>query len=369
MESWHIFLEGAMDKTLFKRIFRRHKSAGFTLIELLVTTIVSTMVISGLLYLVVQLMDTDKKEFARAETAREMSMALDYMASDLQEAVYVYEGECLTGRGNLSDSNYCPGIVSNIGLASNNNVKPILAFWKLESLPYSETATGSEALPTDCENNFSTDNDKKKCRALLITRNSYTLVVYSLRTDNYGSWDGPARITRYQLRQYAPVPPANLSTMTVTPSYIDPTAAGSIGFQIWPCDKNATGATCPAQQVYSEGGATNTADVLVDLVDTGNLPDYQDLNPNLSGVQPCPEPSATTPTLSTYSLTSASNNTSFYACVRRPSTGQSQDVIVYLRGNAAERAGQKGNRDSSYLPQVQAQVQTRSVFGRTPPQL
>lgn len=330
------------------------------------------MVISGLLYFVVQLMESDKKEFARSETEREMSMALDYMASELQEAVYVYEGECLTGQGSLKDANYCPGIVSKIGLASNNNVKPILAFWKIEQLPYVENATGTAAFPTNCESNFSLEDDKKKCRALLITRNSYTLVVYSLRTDNDGSWDGPARLTRYQLRQYAPVPPADLSRMTQTPNYIDPTAAGSIGFQIWPCDKNDTGALCPAQQAYSEGagGATKNADVLVDLVDTGNLPDYEDLNPNLSGVQPCPEPSVPSPTPSTYSLASASNNTSFYACVRRPSAGQSQDVIVYLRGSALKRASlPANNKDSRFLPIVRAQVQTRSVFNRIPPKL
>lgn len=327
-----------MDKKLLKKIThicrRRRKTAGFTLIELLVSVAIGWIVISGLIYMVVQMMQTDRKEFALTQTSSEMDVALNYIATDLQDAVYVYEGACIPGRGAAGATEFCPGIAKSSTINFPATVNPVLAFWKLEDI--SENRTGT--LPTNC----ATATNPNRCNALKLSRQNYSLVVYSLRTDNPSgeTWQGPARLTRYQLREYSPAP-ASLSNLTQTTNWVDPFA---VNFIKWPCDN--AGSNCQAQAAYSEGGNTKNADVLVDLVDTGNI---------VSAA--CPN-NFSTPYI-------ANNNTSFYACVSTPNQSQGQDVIVHLRGNAIERAGLTGS-NPSFLPQVKAQARTRVLFNTKP---
>jgi type II secretory pathway pseudopilin PulG len=331
-------------------LLSRRKTAGFTLVELLVSVIIGFMVISGLLFLVVELLNTDKKSAALAQTQQDMTIALDYIASDLEEAVYVYEGECLSQTGRPEDPStktiieYCPGLRSVIPFPAG--VTPILAFWKLDGVPYSTKS--EDQFPNNCNADTDTENT---CNALKIIRNTYTLVVYSLRTDNPASetWEGPARITRYQLRQYS-----NLSGMQQTQGWTDPSASGT-SFQSWPrtTDNQAVSG-------YSNPTAYNE-DVLVDVVDYGTDPE-KSWPPCL----PTADYSRTPP-----DALNTANNTSFYACVKKPTGSQGvagQDVIVYLRGNAVKRAGQTG-RNAAYLPKLQAQVKTRTVFNYIPPDL
>lgn len=287
---------------------------------------------------------------ALSRTQEEMAMALDYIESDLKQAVYVYEGECLTGRPddpitkNIDES--CPGLSKVISFPTG--VTPILAFWKLDEVPYSTKS--EDQLPADC----TATPDSAACNALKISRNTYTLVVYSLRTDTPSgeTWEGPARLTRYQLRQYS-----NLSAMTETSGWRDP---AGVNFTKWPCDDQNAGCTT-AQLAYSEGGTNKTADVLVDVVDNQDNPAAVACPDSNPAAVACPDSNP-------YSTAKATGFSSFYAFVRRPNQGSSQDVIVYLRGNAIKRAGMIG-RNPSYLPQLQAQIKTRTVFNYIPPDL
>lgn len=335
-----------MAKRKFINIFRRqHKSAGFTLIELLVTVAIGWIVISGLIYFVVQLLRSDQQEFARTQTERDMSAALNYMTSELQEATYVYEGECLgtAARGAPSTSaspnpGYCPGLQSVIA-STQPNLTPVLAFWKLEQLPYVQNPTGNDQLPSNCTAGDTT------CQSLLITRNSYTLVVYSVETTSNPTWEGPSRIVRYQLRQYS-----NLRGMQQTQGYADPSQTG---FTSWPRTNTGNLPSGYSNPDYNE-------EVLVDLVDTTKAATCSNEDLNGDGI-------------SDYSTSPTAGNTGFLACVRRPidSAGniQLQDAIVYIRGNAVKRAGASLYSSPSFYPTVQAQVKTRSTLNRIPPQL
>lgn len=337
-----------MLKKKLRNMFRhQRKSAGFTLIELLISVAIGWIVISGLIYFVVQLLRTDQQEFARTETEREMSIALDYITSELKEAVYVYEGECLgtnPGRA-VNTANYCPGLSTVIDFGQ---AKPVLAFWKLEPVPYVENPSGTEDLPEDCNafsDSIEVNPNKSTCQALLISRNSYTLVVYSLRTDNPSgeTWEGPGRLVRYELRQYR-----NLSTLEQTPGYCDP--AQLVSPTSWPKDKKGEAPKgCGSKPAYSE-------QVLVDLVDNTTTP------------------AASCSSLgSDYSSSIPDSMTSFYACVKRPldASGnvQLQDIFLSLRGNAIKRAGASLYTDPSFTPIVQAQVKIRSALNREPSQL
>ncbi|MEL7377461.1 MAG: prepilin-type N-terminal cleavage/methylation domain-containing protein [Bacteroidota bacterium] len=70
---------------------QRSQSKGFTLLELLISLIVASVVVSGLLYMVVELTKIDKREATVDQVQRDMNRAMDYLVSDLQEAVYVYK--------------------------------------------------------------------------------------------------------------------------------------------------------------------------------------------------------------------------------------------------------------------------------------
>lgn len=348
---------------------QRKKTWGFTLIELLVSMLIGSIVVSGILMFVVQLSETDRKELALTQTERDMSFALDYMSSELKEAIYVYENECLgtTPRGTANTDGYCPGLRPFLNLPSG--VEPVLAFWKIEPLPY----TPDDPLPDNC-NSFSATatpptTSQQDCLNVLLNRSSYTFVVYGIRRTPSGQrWLGPSQITRYQLRQYQTV-----RTLSQTTGYVDPTNQG-VTFSSWP-NVYSTGARAP--------GLSNpnlSEDVLVDLVDWQTDVAFKDWDTSLPGIQGCPEPISPRPTDSrqlTYSfsypqLPNVPNDgtspitTSFSACIRRPQSGQTQDVFVNIRGNAVRRAGLPDNRNPAYLPAVSAQVQSRSVFIRNP---
>ena len=64
-------------------------SKGFTLLELLISLFIASLIISGLLYLVVELTKADKRESNLDQVQRDISRAMEYIVNDLQEAVYV----------------------------------------------------------------------------------------------------------------------------------------------------------------------------------------------------------------------------------------------------------------------------------------
>lgn len=329
------------------------QTAGFTLLELLAVVSVGSILITGLLFFVVQLLQVDKKEFAQTETQREMAQAMNYIAGDLKEAVYVYDGECLT-----TGNDTCPGLVNAFsGLQNTADVKPVLAFWKLEEVPYGTPTSASENLPDTCSTS--------ECNNLKLYRNTYTLVVYFLRKDTPAgsNWQGPARITRYKLRKYNA---EQLSTLALQdPNYVAPGSPTAdekdvVSFASWPCPSKTP--TCaPTKLTFN----ANYEDVLVDLVDHNPLPTF-------ANGQPCPADYKATPP----DILTPGSNSSFYACVRPWAQGLAQDVIVSLRGNGLKRADVKegatrdpNNLPVTYLPSVQTQVQARGAFQRKPGEL
>lgn len=303
---------------------RQKQTGGFTLLELLMAIVVGSIVMYAMMSLVLSLLGTEKRETAKSQIQQEMSLAMDYIGSELQEAVYIYPGDCLDGTA--GGTNECVDLRPQINFPAG--IQPILAFWKLEPVPY----TADDSLPADC----STVSSPTECRDLKTRGHTYTLVVYSLRENQAEPWEGPAQITRYRLRKYE-----ELSSLTPTP----------------PFDKNDPD---PKPSNFGQWTASGTIQttlgdhpVLVDSVDNLDQPQL-----------------ANCPTDYTRSAVDGDDISSFYACVRNPGEGTMQDAIVFLRGNAVKRAGQPdGSRNPVYLPSLQRQVQARSVFLREPPTL
>jgi len=321
---------GRMTKTVLKslimRKMRRSRSsatAGFTLLELLIVSLISGLLISGLMYLVVELLTADQRESSRTETQRDMQMALDYMSTELKEAVYVYSGACIAGVA----SSGCPaaGLAASLPTAVSTNSTPVLAFWKQQLIPSdlrTQCANGTQAADVPC-----------------IVGSSYSLVVYSLSTANTGStWQGRARITRYALTQF--------TGTTRTAGYREPIPPN---FGRW----------------TSLGGrAGGTPAVLVDFVDNGVGADtvVGTGNPTCAANDYLPSPVvAGSPT------TVIPAAKSFFACVKDTTalSDSYRDVVLFLRGSVSGRPGFR-DADRAFLPALEARVLTRGVLGRKP---
>lgn len=296
---------------------------GFTLLELLVTTAIAGGIVSGLLFIVVQLMGVDQRESAQSETQREMQLALNYISTEMRDAVYVYTGRTLAATpGSRNGQSLMDFLPANLG----TNSFPVIAFWKQQPFPDAvKNACAGSAPPAGvaCTNG-----------------SSYALVVYSLSTHNpNGTWKGNARITRYSLTEFKD------SDGTATAGYVNPGVYNN-NFETWPYGTNETGLV--NLQTARPGTATPAA--LVDFVDNTG-PAVMCPNATVTGVN--------------YNISPTTGVRSFYACVNdRLGDGESQDVLIYLRGNVKGRPG--SSLASPFLPTLETRVLSRGVLGRVP---
>jgi prepilin-type N-terminal cleavage/methylation domain-containing protein len=361
--------------TLLRVNSKKHKTAGFTLIELLVALVIGSLIISSLLGLVVDILQADRDENAFNETQREMQIALNYIVRELREAVYVYDGNCLTiGQGTGPSSttsateNYCPALTNHLP-DFGKNTTPILAFWKPEEIKDNQMPDNCSTFPSTASYPNSSLQD---CQDLLVKRRTYTLVVYLQSTDNTDKrWPGKSRIVRYELPKYT-----DSKKMLISQGYVDPyDLEERRTFQMWPINPNNG---ISLQPTNAGGRPKNNTDVLVDFVDSPDAKLTEDK------IQPPACPSSATVAAPDYIRSPVAQNTnnSFYACVRRiipivktgtdtststnDLTNVNQDVIIYLRGNAFGKQGIQNERN--FRPVLQTQVLVRGVIDKNPAQ-
>jgi hypothetical protein len=327
---------------------RRLARAGFTIAELVIGATIGVILLTGMMYLVVEMTRVERTQTARGETEREMAQALDYIAAELREAVLVYDRECLGGNGS-GNGVTCPGL--------RLPINTVLAFWKREPVPDSNFLANVDG--TDDQekiDRYARDNacvTNRDCNAVMnYVRTQYTLVVYVLcpnpnpeRPGPYCSFEtdteprGPARIVRGYFRQY--VWGERASDFENRLENLDP-----LENPTWPAG------------IPSWGARNADSQILISNVD------WEPPRVNVN----CPAGYVST--------TGVRQNTgfrSFFACVRERSgvaeTGFVQDVYVYLRGNAADRAGLREIESSGtniYRPAVETYVRTRGSYNRRP---
>lgn len=336
---------------------QQHKTQGFTLLELLVVTVIASGIVAGLMFIVVQLMTTDQREASRSETQREMQMALDYISTDLREAVYVYTGNQLA---NVQAGGVSRGAFSNfLPTSLSDNSTPILAFWKQQRFP--------RAIQDRCARNVSTTGINCEVGS------SYALVIYSLSTANANNiWSANnARITRYVLSEFN-------NAGNYNAGYVNPGSFGN--FASWPFGRargNAGIVNLQTVAIYQNdtriGRPTGSPVPLVDFVDTTTpLANNTTLCPTEAGVAYGPSP--------------LTNPVGLFACVSvRPTAGTgaqqielsgfNQDVILSIKGTVRGRPGYapgtvvvnyRNNADT--LPTLETRVLARGVLGRSPGQ-
>jgi len=205
------------------RTMRRmmQRSRGFTLIELLMAMLITTIIVGTLLSFVVNITETDRDEQAKSESQGEVQTALNYMADDLQEAVYIYNADTL----GLDSPN---GIKDQLPTFTNST--PVLVFWK--RLYYEPTVQldvstsvkkrvgclefGTSTTETGCDD--ANGNPKGSGRY------TYSLVAYYLIYNNQNGnetddnnnkvpWSIAARIGRWELKDGIRHPTCTLSVI------------------------------------------------------------------------------------------------------------------------------------------------------------
>jgi len=349
--SW---IKSRLKSALFPKRYSGTK--GFTLLELLVTVAIAAGIVSGLMYIVVELLGTDQRESSRSETQREMQMAMDYISTELREAVYVYTGSNLQCAGGSSGAS-CVPLTSYLPPSLSSNSVPIIAFWKQQAFPDTTAGVRGQCYGANPPAGVS-----------CLTGSSYALIVYSLSKAPSTTWLGKARITRYALTEFD-------SQGNLNQGYVNPGAFNN--FATWPMGKDErTGQTVDLRNAtVLSGRATGVPSSTPGPV---ALVDFVDGEPRQA--TDCPGGGTTysispPDTLLNSAPGFGSTVRGFYACISiRPQitgatgsqevdNGVNQDVILYLRGNANGRPGIIGD---IFLPSLETRVLSRSVLGKTP---
>lgn len=132
-----------MLKFVKRWIWRRGKVKllGFTLTELLVALVVSSIILTSLLFFTTSLVTTNRDEEVKAATQDEIASALNFIAADMQEAIYIYDGQAIARASNPADPPnsgirdqlpYQPETDTNVD--RRNSLTPVLVFWKRSNL-------------------------------------------------------------------------------------------------------------------------------------------------------------------------------------------------------------------------------------------
>lgn len=381
---------------LLRFLVKRSDRRGFTLLELLIAMIIGSIIVSTLLYGVVNILQTDQRDASRSDTQRDMQMAMDYIARDVREATYVYgvtqdttinpdgttslgpKQSCLYDYGAASlkrgTDGRCTGLLNYLPkLLTTGQNRPVLAFWKAESLPSTMQAScktkAADVGKTLGDTGFSAVLNSTPC----VAQRMYTLVVYSLNTEPVSIWRGKARIMRYQLPHFT----EDAAIGEITDGWVAPIAKDKRP-RTWPVGNGTkpTGEPDPNNSLqYTPTKSTgNPNQVLTDFVDNQPVTTY---DPGY-----CPNGFDAANGF-TDSARNPAFNPAFYVCVRSGSLTAAKGTGATLATEAAEAAGQginpevhivlKGNAAgrggipllTGEVPfQMETRVLSRGAFGK-----
>lgn len=300
------------------KLFRqKNKCDGFTLIELLVGIIIATLVITPLLGFMINIMTTERQEQAKADTEQEIKAALDYIARDLQQSVYIYDADGIKAiRQQLPKC------------GEKNNYFPVLVFWKREFI--------SQGLVLD--------GTKQKGDTFI-----YSLVAYYLIKLDNKTWSNAARIGRFQIKDgYGATETDKNKTRDDGFQMFHLQGAGNLKSKMnqWTKKSNESKNNCESYQ--------QPIWALVDYIDQTTINNTTNpAPPSCTTGQLVPKFDGNDDAVATGKV----KTRGFYVCVDSENTV----AEVYLRGNALARL-QKNNIDfnesrQTYFPQASIRVQ------------
>lgn len=322
------------------QIQTRESIGGITMIELLVGTVIAFLIITPLMGFVLGLLNDDSRESAKATTEQELQSALDFIAEDLSQAIYVYDNYLLNEK---------VGAIKN-QLPTTGN--PILVFWKRQIMKES-IPTVSTNKPKDCT--ASTTSTASNCNDSYVL----SLVAYYLKDTANTSWcpsntNCPQQIVRYQVHDglkdpYSGSPYADAD---VKDSQRKRAAFNSdFDFSFSTPTVNVTSGA----PNFNDTDPATPPQVLVNYIDAtvASAANKLELGANQCRQALGIKDADTIPTEATLRISTTTN--SFYACV--DSRPDKKVVQVNLRGNALRRI----QGDAEYKPEKRSYFPTASV--------
>jgi hypothetical protein len=307
--------------------------------------IMTALIITPLLGFVINMMDTDRKEQAKATTEQEIQAALDYIARDLDQAFFIYDGFGLNRiRNNLP----------KVGDDPNQDAtgEPVLVFWKRKFLPNSLPIPGATG---DCLNNDPNNN----CDDGFV----YSLVGYYItKQDNCATsaWSCTRQIRRIELKDA--LSNVNGNGLPV-PGYDASPGIGSVADLL-----EERGTLEDKLNSWAGGGYNYSVTPFQTLIDYVDQTDVAVDQPNCSEA---PRPGEANAYLNRQVPEPGTVDTdSFYACVNSDQT----IAQVYIRGNALARIRPKNqvpvyaDNLKAYFPRANIQAQGSGLLNVNPSQ-
>ncbi len=333
---------------------------GMTLIELLIGTVMAFLIITPMLSFVVDMLNTDRREQVKSNTEQDIQAAVDFIAQDLSQAIYIYDNSA-NGVQELTTRTFIPTVT---------NGTPILVFWKRQQLKNSLPITAGAA-PKTC-----TDNTPLSGTGACNDSYVLSLVAYyqvsGTTNDTWCQPSGgtcPTRIVRYQIQDGLKNPAQSANPDPALRYFADGDLKNPDGqkrskaFNIGTTALPGFDISNPTERVTNPGVDWERIDVLVNYLDHTN-----------------PGPAATQCTTALGNPTTQVGtqpqpigegqlkiqnpaNTSFYACV---DTSKSL-ARVTIRGNSLRRLQTDANYDankSAFFPTATVQVQGLGARGK-----
>ncbi|MEG4807178.1 hormogonium polysaccharide secretion pseudopilin HpsC [Microcoleus sp. F8-D3] len=349
---------------------------GMTLVELLVGAIMAFLILTPMLGFVVDMLNTDRREQVKSNTEQDIQAAVDFIAQDLSQAMYIYDNRALNGPAGPNEQVVGPQ------LPANANGTPILVFWKRQqlknSLPINPTVAAT-VKPINCE-----AQNPRQCNDTYVQ----SLVAYYQIRDADPTWCQPAggncptRIVRYEIRDgidrvidpsvqggITPYGSANTTDAQQTDPGFN-TSTDTTPTTSFSLNNPTVNVTDPPGFAMSQSGARKPQ-VLVNYIDNSTqnvpVPTGVECQTLLGFVPPAVTP-AGTPAFDPEHLLirdrSGNSANSFYACV-----DTSKNIArVTIRGNSLRRL-QPNNTDydpnkSAFFPTATIQVQGIGAVGK-----
>jgi len=350
-------------RLLLKSQHQRNRSGpaqtdkGMTLVELLVGAIMAFLIITPMLAFVVDMLNTDRREQVKSNTEQDLQAAVDFIAQDLSQAIYIYDNSA-EGVPKLLGGNFIPSLAATNGT-------PILVFWKRQQLQNSLPIVPNDK-PKDC--------DKVACNDTYVL----SLVAYYQVSGSPGIWcqpsgvPCPSRIVRYQIQDGLRDPtrateanPANRYFTNAELKNVDGQKR-SLAFNIGTLTEAGFDISKPTENVTKPGvdWDQDRIDVLVNYIDHGNKPAFTGNECTIALGNPTTQNGAATQAIPETSLKifGATTN-SFYACVDT----QRNLARVTIRGNSLRRIQTDADYDAkkaAYFPTASVQVQGLGARGQ-----
>jgi type II secretory pathway pseudopilin PulG len=332
------------------RAHPNQKEQGMTLIELLIGTVMAFLILTPMLAFVVDMLNTDRREQLKANTEQDIQAALDFMAQDLSQAIYIYDSNTI----NNPAPDGTPGIRSQLPAPADGT--PILVFWKRQQIENAVSVnTVTRVAPIACNANNCNDTYVR------------SLVAYYQIRQPDPIWcqpfsNCPTRIVRYEIKEGVRNP---ASADPNQPYY--GSGQAKAGQQVSPGFNPNFDLSQPRLNV-TQGTVFPQFQVLVNYIDHTPLPPTVPPPTGLQcqtllGVTPPTGPGAPPFNASDLLITQGPSH-SFYACV-----DTSRNLArVTIRGNSLRRLQpDNANYDpekSAFFPTASVQVQGRGARGQ-----